>query len=80
MSQTNALDPNLWDVLPNGAPAAVFPRRFAAMSMGEQGVLLIEYAESVETIQTGPYKKIQIYVNKQLAEHLHAYIDSTLTK
>lgn len=74
------LDTKLWDLLPSGDPRAVFPRSFSAMSMGDQGVLLIEYAETPEEVQTGPYKTIQIYVNKQLATHFHTFIDATLTE
>ena len=74
------LDPKLWDLLPDGNPRAVFPRSLAAMSTGDQGVLLIEYAETPDEVQTGPYKRIQIYMNKQLAAHFRAQIDATLTE
>ena len=73
------LDPKVWDLLPDGNPRAVFPRSLSAMSTGDQGVLLIEYAETPETVQTGPYRTIQIYMNKQLAEHFRAHIDATIT-
>jgi hypothetical protein len=73
------LDPNLWDLLPTGAPRAVFPRRLATTSGGEDGVLLIEYAERPEQLETGPYKTIQIYLNRQLADHFHTHIDATIT-
>jgi len=74
------LDPKLWDLLPDGMPRAVFPRSFAAMSGGDQGVLLIEYAETPEQVDTGPYKTIQLYVNKRLAPHFHTYVDATITE
>ena len=74
------LDPKLWDLRPDGAPTAVFPRSLSTASMGEEGILLIEYAESPETLATGPYKKIQIYLNRQLADHFHSHIDATITK
>lgn len=73
------LDPKIWDLLPDGHPRAVFPRSLAAMSTGDQGVLLVEYAETPEQVQTGPFKTIQIYLNRQLAEHLRFYIDATIT-
>lgn len=72
------LDPQLWTLGETGLPIAVFPRSFAAMSAGEAGVLLIEYAETAATVGTGPYKTIQLYVNPQLAEHFHKYIDATI--
>lgn len=74
------LDPQLWELLPDGNPRAVFPRSLSAMSTGDQGVLLIEYAETPEQVQTGPFKTIQIYMNRQLAAHFHAHIDATLTE
>ena len=73
------LDPKLWDLLPDGTPNAVFPRSLATASMGESGVLLIEYAETPDALENGPYKKIQLYMNKQLAEHFHTQIDATMT-
>lgn len=72
------LDSQLWDLLPDGMPRAVFPRSLQAMSAGGQGVLLVEYAETPEAVQTGPYKTIQIYMNPALAEHFRAAIDATL--
>lgn len=73
------LDPALWDLLPNGMPNAIFPRRFASATMGGgEGVLLLEYAESPEAVPTGRYKTIQIYLNPALAGHLHTIIDSTV--
>jgi hypothetical protein len=74
------LDPKLWDLLPDGNPRAVFPRSLATTSGGEQGVLLIEYAEHPDHLATGPYKKIQLYLNQALADHLHKAIDATITK
>ena len=74
------LDPKLWDLLPDGTPKAVFPRSLSNASMGEEGILLIEYAETPETLETGPYRKIQLYMNRQLAEHFHSHIDATITK
>ena len=73
------LDPALWTLGETGLPTAVFPRSFAAMSGGESGVLLIEYAETIDALETGPYKTIQLYVNKRLAEHFHSFIDATIT-
>ena len=73
------LDPDLWDLLPDGTPRAVFPRSLATTSGGDQGVLLIEYAERPEQLETGPYKRIQLYLNQALAEHLRAAIDATVT-
>jgi hypothetical protein len=72
------LDPALWDLLPNGMPKAIFPHRFASAPMGGEGVLLLEYAELPEQVSTGPYKTIQIYVNRALAAHFHTLIDSTV--
>jgi hypothetical protein len=72
------LDPALWDLFPDGLPRAIFPRRFANAPMGGEGVLLIEYAERPEEVQTGPYKTVQIYVNRALAAHFHTFIDSTV--
>lgn len=74
------LDPKLWDIRPDGHPNAVFPRSLQAASMGDEGVLLIEYAESPDDIETGPFKKIQLYINKPLAEHFHKLIDAAITK
>jgi hypothetical protein len=74
------LDPTLWDLLPNGMPNAIFPRRFASAPMGGEGVLLLEYAATPEQVPTGPYKTIQIYVNRALAEHFHTLIDSTVAE
>ena len=74
------LDPQLWDLNPDGTPRAVFPRSLATASMGEEGVLLIEYAETPEAIATGPYRKIQIFLNRALADHFHTHIDATLTQ
>ncbi len=74
------LDPKLWDLLPDGNPRAVFPRSLATTSGGDQGVLLIEYVERPEQLETGPYKRIQLYLNSQLAQHLHKAIDATVTK
>ena len=71
------LDPALWTLGEDGIPTAVFPRSFAAMSTGTAGVLLIEYAETIDAIETGPYKTIQLYVNKRLAEHFHNFINAT---
>jgi hypothetical protein len=73
------LDPRLWDLLPDGTPRAVFPRSLSTASAGDNGVLLIEYAETPDTIETGPWKTIQIYINRPLAAHLHAQIDATIT-
>lgn len=73
------LDPKVWDLLPDGNPRAVFPRSLTAASGGAQGVLLIEYAETPETIASGPYKTIQLYLNKELAAHFHSFIDQTVT-
>ncbi len=73
------LDPKLWDLLPDGTPRAVFPRSLATTSGGDQGVLLIEYVERPEELETGPYRKIQLYLNAQLAQHLRAAIDATVT-
>lgn len=73
------LDPALWDLLPNGMPNAIFPHRIASASMGGgEGVLLLEYADSPEQVQTGPYKTIQIYLNPALAAHLHTIVDATV--
>jgi hypothetical protein len=72
------LDPASWDLLPNGMPKAIFPHRFASAQMGGEGVLLVEYAELPEQVRTGPYKTIQIYLNRALAAHLHTIIDSTV--
>lgn len=74
------LDPTLWDLLSDGTPRAIFPRRLVPASMGESGVLLIEYAETPDALEKGPYKTIQIYVNKALAQHLHTAIDAAITK
>jgi len=74
------LDPKLWDLLPDGTPRAVFPRSLATASMGGSGVLLIEYAETPDALESGPYKKIQLYLNRPLADHLHTHIDATITK
>ena len=74
------LDPTLWDLLPDGNPRAVFPRSLATTSGGDQGVLLIEYAERPEHLESGPYKRIQLYLNKALADHLRAAIDATVTE
>ena len=74
------LDPTLWDLRPDGHPNAVFPRSLQAASMGEEGVLLIEYVESPDDLETGPFKKIQLYLNKPLAEHFHKLIDSAVVK
>jgi hypothetical protein len=74
------LDPAIWELRPDGNPMAVFPHRIEAASMGEEGVLLIEYAETPDEVRTGPYKKIQIYVNTPLAEHFHKLIDAAVTK
>ncbi len=74
------LDPKLWDLLPDGTPRAVFPRSLATTSGGDQGVLLIEYVERPEHLETGPYNTIQLYLNTQLAQHLRAAIDATVTK
>jgi hypothetical protein len=73
------LDPKLWDLLPDGTPRAVFPRSLATASTGETGILLIEYAETPEALQSGPYKTIQLYLNRQLADHFHNHIDATIT-
>jgi hypothetical protein len=73
------LDPKLWDLLPDGTPRAVFPRSLATASTGETGILLIEYAETPEALQSGPYKTIQLYLNRQLADHFHTHIDATIT-
>jgi ABC-type phosphate/phosphonate transport system permease subunit len=70
------LDPALWTLGEAGIPTAVFPRSFAAASTGDSGVLLIEYAETFDAIETGPWKTIQLYVNKRLAEHFHSFIDA----
>jgi hypothetical protein len=72
------LDPALWDLFPDGLPRAIFPRRFANAPMGGEGVLLIEYAERPEEVQTGPYKTVQIYVNRALAEHFHTFLEATV--
>jgi hypothetical protein len=74
------LDPKLWDLLPDGTPRAVFPRSLSTASMGDSGVLLIEYAETPDALEKGPYKTIQLYMNRQLADHFHAHIDATLTE
>ena len=74
------LDPKLWDLLPDGTPVAVFPRSLSTASMRDSGVLLIEYAETPDTLETGPYKTIQIYMNRQLADHFHTHIDATMTE
>jgi len=74
------LDPELWDLLPDGTPRAVFPRSLSTASAGDNGVLLIEYAETPDALATGPYRKIQIYLNKALAAHFHAQIDATITE
>ena len=74
------LDPKLWDLLPDGTPRAVFPRSLATASMGESGVLLIEYAETPDALESGPYRKIQLYLNRPLADHFHTHIDATITK
>lgn len=74
------LDPKTWDIRPDGHPNAVFPHSLQAASMGEEGVLLIEYAETPDQVPTGPYKKIQLYLNKPLAEHFHRLIDAAITK
>jgi hypothetical protein len=73
------LDPALWDLLPDGTPRAVFPRSLATASAGDNGVLLIEYAETPDALESGPYKTIQLYLNKQLAQHFHSQIDATIT-
>lgn len=73
------LDPRLWDLLPDGTPRAVFPRSLATASMGESGVLLIEYAESPEALESGPYRTIQLYLNRPLADHFHSHIEATIT-
>jgi hypothetical protein len=73
------LDPQLWDLKPDGTPRAVFPRSLATVSGGENGVLLIQYAETPDAVETGPYKTIQIYLNKALAAHFHAQIDAAIT-
>ena len=49
-------------------------------SGGDQGVLLIEYVERPEQLETGPYKTIQLYLNTQLAQHLRAAIDAAVTR
>ena len=72
------LDPNLWDLLPDGTPKAVFPRSLSVASGGAQGVLLVQYAETPEALATGPYKTIQIYLNKELAGHFHSLIDQAV--
>ncbi|HTU10048.1 MAG TPA: hypothetical protein VMG08_04035 [Allosphingosinicella sp.] len=74
------LDPKLWDLLPDGTPRAVFPRSLSTATSGDNGVLLIEYAERPDQIETGPYKTIQIYLNRQLADHFHTHIDATIGK
>ena len=74
------LDPKLWDLLPDGTPRAVFPRSLATTSGGDQGVLLIEYVERPEQLETAPYKTIQLYLNTQLAQHLRAAIDAAVTR
>ena len=74
------LDPKLRDLLPDGTPRAVFPRSLATTSGGDQGVLLIEYVERPEQLETGPYKTIQLYLNTQLAQHLRAAIDAAVTR
>ena len=74
------LDPKLWDLLPDGTPKGVFPRSLSTASMGDSGVLLIEYAETPDALENGPYRKIQLYMNRQLAEHFHAHIDATMTE
>jgi hypothetical protein len=73
------LDPKLWDLLPDGTPRAVFPRSLATASTGETGILLIEYAETPEALQSGPYKTIQLYLDRQLADHFHNHIDASIT-
>jgi len=72
------LDPILWDLFPDGMPKAIFPHRFASAPMDGEGVLLLEYAETPEQVKTGPYKTIQIYVNRALAAHFHTLIDATV--
>ena len=74
------LDPAIWDVGADGTPVVVFPHGIQAASTGEEGVLLIEYAETPDAVQTGPYKKIQIYLNAGLAEHFHKAVDAAVTK
>lgn len=74
------LDPTLWDLFPNGMPKAIFPRRFASAPMGGEGILLIEYAETPDAVQTGPYKTIQIYVNAPMAEHFHTLVDAVVAE
>jgi hypothetical protein len=74
------LDPTLWTTFPDGMPTAIFPRRFATAPMGGEGVLLLEYAETPEAVQTGPFKTIQIYVNTALAEHFHTMIDAVVAE
>jgi hypothetical protein len=73
------LDPKLWDLLPDGTPRAVFPRSLSTASAGDSGVLLIEYAETPDALEAGPWKTIQIYLNKELAAHFHSFIDATIT-
>ena len=74
------LDQTLWDLTGDGTPKAVFPRSLATASAGETGVLLIQYAETPEALEKGPWKTIQIYLNKPLAAHFHTQIDATITK
>ncbi|WP_395611446.1 hypothetical protein [Allosphingosinicella sp.] len=74
------LDPALWNTFPDGMPTAIFPRRFASAPMGGEGVLLVEYAEHPEEVQTGPWKTIQIYLNPALAQHFHTLIDATIAE
>jgi len=74
------LDPTLWNTFPDGMPTAIFPRRFASAPMGGEGVLLLEYAETPEEVQTGPFKTVQIYLNTALAAHFHTIIDATVAE
>jgi hypothetical protein len=72
------MDGRLWDLDDNGSPRAVYPHGVSSASGGSAGVLLIEYAETPETLTTGPYKTFQLFVNDQVAELLHRQIDAAL--
>lgn len=72
------MDHGLWDLDENGSPRGVYPHGVSSASGGPAGVLLIEYAETPETLVTGPYKTFQLFVNDQVAELLHRQIDAAL--
>jgi hypothetical protein len=72
------MDRSSWDQDDNGVLRGVYPHGVSSAPGGGAGVLLIEYAETPETLGTGPYKTFQLYVNDEVAQLLHRHIDAAL--